>query len=78
MYARTPELPEKAMPSIYKLARDAGFDPTRACCVDNKCFANEKNLNAQPPPFTEIAEAATVNGLVGSPKVQFPRRYVRI
>jgi hypothetical protein len=69
VYARTPELPKKAMPSIYKLARDAGFDPTRACCVDNKCFANEKILNAQPPPFTEIAEAATFNGLVDSPKV---------
>jgi hypothetical protein len=69
VYARTPELPEKAMPSIYKIARDAGFEPTRACCVDNKCFAKEATETAQPPLFTEIAEAATLNGLVASDKV---------
>jgi hypothetical protein len=69
VYARTPELPQKAMPSIYKLARDAGFEPTKACCVDNKCFANAEGAQGQPPPFTQIAEAATTNGLVASPNV---------
>jgi hypothetical protein len=67
IYARTPELPAKAMPSIYKMARDAGFEPTKACCVDNKCFDKTEEFRATgPPPFTEIAEAAT---LVDSPKV---------
>jgi hypothetical protein len=69
VYSRKPELPQKAMPSIYKIARDAGFEPTRACCVDNKCFANSEQPKPQPPLFTEIAEAATFNGLVASPQV---------
>jgi hypothetical protein len=68
VYARQPQLPQQAMPSIYKIARDAGFEPTRACCVDNKCFANEE-VPTGPPLFTEVAEAATLNGLVASSEV---------
>jgi len=33
------------------------MDPTRFCCVDNKCFERQPGA-AQPPPFTPIAEAA--------------------
>ena len=58
VYARTPELPRDAMPSIYKIAREAGMDPTRFCCIDNKCFSGGEGATAQPPPFTPIAEAA--------------------
>uniref|UniRef100_A0A7S3APN8 VDE lipocalin domain-containing protein n=1 Tax=Haptolina ericina TaxID=156174 RepID=A0A7S3APN8_9EUKA len=56
VYSRTPELPRDAMPSIYKIAREAGMDPTRFCCVDNKCFSGEQS--AQAPLFTPVAEAA--------------------
>jgi len=56
VYSRTPELPRDAMPSIYRIAREAGMDPTRFCCVDNKCFSGEQE--AQAPLFTPVAEAA--------------------
>jgi len=58
VYARSPELPRDAMSSIYKIAREAGMDPTRFCCIDNKCFSAPSDATAQPPPFTPIAEAA--------------------
>jgi len=60
VYSRTPELPRDAMPSIYKIARQAGMDPTRFCCIDNKCFSgpSEAAAQPQPPPFTPVAEAA--------------------
>jgi hypothetical protein len=72
IYSRTPELPQKAMPSIYKMARDAGLQPTMACAVDNKCFAGGDGAQPNPLLFTEIAEAATVNGLAASDLVSQP------
>mmetsp|Transcript_75335 Transcript_75335/g.149549 ORF Transcript_75335/g.149549 Transcript_75335/m.149549 type:complete len:503 (-) Transcript_75335:310-1818(-) len=63
VYARKPELPQAAMPSIYKIAREAGLDPTRACCIDNSCFQapidaiSSPAPTAQPPPFTPVASA---------------------
>ena len=72
VYARKPELPQAAMPSIYKIAREAGLDPTRACCIDNSCFAApvEESIGqpgsyspaAQPPPFTPVASADVIEG----------------
>lgn len=63
VYARKPELPQAAMPSIYKVAREAGLDPQRACCIDNSCFAPAAPVvapGAKPPPFTPVAEAGVV------------------
>jgi len=57
VYARKPELPQSAMPSIYRLAREAGLDPEKFCVIDNKCFA-EKGGASKPPPFTPVANAA--------------------
>ncbi|KAL1503451.1 hypothetical protein AB1Y20_011938 [Prymnesium parvum] len=61
VYARTPELPRDAMPSIYRIAREAGMDPTRFCCVDNKCFTGQPENAPRPPLFTPVAEAAVVS-----------------
>lgn len=59
VYARTPELPQKAMPSIYRIARQAGFEPTRACAIDNACFAKQPEFTAaRKPLFTPVAQAA--------------------
>ena len=63
VYARKPELPSAAMPSIYKVAREAGLDPTRACCIDNSCFAAPSGATATPPPFTPIASADVLSGV---------------
>merc|ERR1719446_1601161 len=41
VYSRKPELPQASMPAIYRLARESGLDPTRACCIDNKCYAGD-------------------------------------
>ena len=71
VYARKPELPRDAMPAIYKIAREAGLDPTRACCIDNTCFDSDPAIvsgagvgasalsqpQPQPPPFTPVASA---------------------
>ena len=54
VYSRKPELPRDAMPHIYRLAREAGMDPTRMCAIDNGCF----NPPAQAPLFTPVAQAA--------------------
>jgi len=62
VYARKPELPTTAMPAIYKLAREAGLEPTQACCIDNSCFAQPVDAVAQPPLFTPVAEAGVLNG----------------
>ena len=68
VYSRKPELPSAAMPSIYQLAREAGLDPTRACCIDNKCFSAPVDAAvAQPPPFTPVAEAGVLGGDLASP-----------
>lgn len=65
VYSRTPDLPQKAMPSIYKIAREAGLDPTRACCIDNKCFDEAASQPAATPPlFTPVAEARTLDASV--------------
>lgn len=37
VYARTPEVPAEALPAIYKLAREAGFEPQSFCKVRNAC-----------------------------------------
>jgi hypothetical protein len=58
VYARKPELPASAMPHIYKLAREAGFEPTDFCAIDNKCFNTQDTATATPPPFTPVAIAA--------------------
>mmetsp|Transcript_28797 Transcript_28797/g.73938 ORF Transcript_28797/g.73938 Transcript_28797/m.73938 type:complete len:450 (+) Transcript_28797:780-2129(+) len=61
VYARKPELPSAAMPAVYKLAREAGMDPTRACYIDNACFAAPVEApTAQPPLFTPVASADTL------------------
>jgi len=58
VYARKPELPAASMPSIYKIAREANLDPTKACCIDNSCFAQPVDAAvATPPLFTPVAQA---------------------
>ena len=52
------------MPSIYKLAREAGLEPTKACCIDNSCFAQPVDAEvgvAKLPPFTPVAEAGVLS-----------------
>ena len=72
VYARKPELPQAAMPSIYKIARESGFEPTRACCIDNSCYAAPiEDGVLQPPPFTPIASAGTIEA-TGTPSVSAP------
>jgi len=65
VYARQPELPRDAMPQIYKLAREAGLDPTRACCIDNSCFAAPVEA-ARAPLFTPVASADTLDASTSS------------
>jgi len=62
VYARKPELPQASMPAIYRIAREAGLDPTRACCIDNSCFsAPIEAPSATPPLFTPVASAGTLS-----------------
>jgi len=75
VYARKPELPKAAMPAIYKIAREAGFDPTRACCIDNKCFDDDTAEVAaapQRPLFTPVAEAGTLGSSGASSSTAAP------
>ncbi|KAJ1633841.1 hypothetical protein T492DRAFT_977415 [Pavlovales sp. CCMP2436] len=37
VYARTPEVPAEALASIYRIAQDAGLDPSTFCKVKNSC-----------------------------------------
>lgn len=37
VYARTPDVPKEALPSIYRLAEEAGLDPSTFCKVRNSC-----------------------------------------
>ena len=47
------------MPHIYRLARDAGMEPTSFCAIDNVCFnAPAAGDAAQRPLFTPVAQAA--------------------
>ena len=57
------------MPHIYRLARDAGMEPTGFCAIDNACFSEPAAAGAaagkaaageaaQPPLFTPAAQAA--------------------
>jgi len=59
VYARKPELPRESLPHIYRIAREAGFEPTDFCAIDNKCFSAPANTVAQPPLFTPVAVADT-------------------
>jgi len=69
VYARKPELPVNAMPSIYKIARESGLDPTKACCIDNSCFdAPIEEPSPNRPLFTPVAEAGTLDLPVAAPK----------
>jgi len=67
VYARKPELPAQAMPSIYKIAREAGLDPQKACCIDNSCFAQPVDAVATPPLFTPVAQAGVMSGDLADP-----------
>jgi hypothetical protein len=69
VYARKPELPANALPSIYKIAREAGFEPTKACCIDNSCFEAPVEA-ANKPLFTPVAEAGTLPEAVAAPVQQ--------
>ena len=60
------------MPGIYRIAREAGFDPTSACCIDNSCFLASNGENVQPPPFTPIASAEVVGANLVSQEVAAP------
>ena len=66
VYARKPELPRESLPHIYRLAREAGLEPTDFCAIDNKCFSAPTNAVAQPPLFTPVAVADTGEGTVGA------------
>ena len=57
VYARKPELPREALPSIYKLAREAKLEPTDFCVIDNKCFSEPEPGSVQAPLFTPVAQA---------------------
>ena len=58
-------LPQAAMPAIYKTAREAGLDPTRACCIDNRCFDSEadEQMSTSRPLFTPVAQAGTLGAI---------------
>jgi len=60
VFARKPELPDAAMPNIYKIARDAGLEPTRACRIDNSCFEAPQAAPQRPLLFTPVAAADTM------------------
>ena len=73
VYARKPELPSASMPAIYRLAREAGMDPTRACCIDNSCFsAPVDDAAAMPPLFTPVASADTLDAVPLAPSASIP------
>jgi len=42
VYSRTPELPPEVMPSVYKIAREAGMNPDKFCRIRNACFARDE------------------------------------
>jgi hypothetical protein len=47
------------LPHIYRLARDAGLEPTSFCAIDNVCFNAPASGDAtQRPLFTPVAQAA--------------------
>jgi len=76
VYARKPELPAAALPHIYKIAREAGMEPTNFCAVDNKCFSAPTRA-AQPPLFTPVASADVIDTPAASTTIEkwepFPR-----
>ena len=47
VYARTPEVPKEALPSIYKMAEEAGFDPSAFCRVRNSCGMPKPGLGPE-------------------------------
>ena len=59
VYAREPDLPQASLPHIYRLAREAGLEPTNFCAIDNRCFTKPlPSSSSQAPLFTSVAEAA--------------------
>ncbi len=64
VYARTPELPQELMPSVSRVARANGLDPTKFCKIRNTCFRPEplatgpsglKLVTVPPPPPNSLA-----------------------
>ena len=53
------------------MAREAGFEPTKACCIDNSCFDAEVET-ANKPLFTPVAEAGTLPEAARPPRAQQP------
>ncbi len=74
VYARKPELPSASMPAIYKIAREAGLDPTKACCIDNSCFrgGSDGGAPSRPPPFTPVADAEMLEAAAVAPSSPGP------
>jgi len=73
VYARTPELPDDIMTSVYNIARDAGMDPDKFCRIRNMCFLDKKT------GMKEAAMSANIGTLEGEqvdPADFDPRRYV--
>jgi len=62
VYARTPEVPEESMESIYRLARDAGMDPTKFCRIRNACFLESKNEAEASAAIEEMALSVAASG----------------
>lgn len=47
VYAKTPDVPRDALQSIYKIAREAGMDPSSFCRVKNSCGLSPNNLSPE-------------------------------
>lgn len=72
VYARTPELPAEAMPSVYRLAREAGMNPNKFCRIRNACFAEASGRSAvsdaEPTSSAALSSATALVGIVEPPE----------
>lgn len=41
VYSKTPEIPRESMSAVYRVAREAGLDPTKFCKINNACFLEQ-------------------------------------
>jgi len=76
VYSRSPELPAEAMPSVYKLAREAGMDPTKFCRIRNACFLESpRDADASDAVEAMALSVASSGGGRGSLANEDARRF---
>lgn len=54
VYTRTPELPTDLLPTVDKIARQAGLNPAKGCFIDNKCYIAPSEPEEQQGPLGQF------------------------